>query len=109
MSDGTDDFIQAPLPDVPLPPLLEGENEASADKLQAEAAQSSAPPPPSTPTTTPPPSPMGTLTPTATPASTPQPTPPPPKAPRNISSKIDADNIILGPRTHARRARFRAV
>ena len=32
--------------------------------------------------------------------STPQsPPPPPPKAPRDISSAIDPDNIILGPRT----------
>jgi len=91
-------FNQAPPPDVPLLPLFEEEKEyiSCPNKLQADPEillTLSAPwVPPSIPTT--PPSPLTPLPLTC--QSTPQSPPLPPKAPRDISSTIDPDNIILG-------------
>jgi len=94
-------FNQAPPPDVPLPPLLEEEKEyiSCPNKLQADQEIL---PTPSTPQVLPfmpttPPSPLTPLP--LTRQSTPQSPPPLPKAPRDISSAIDPDNIILGSRT----------
>jgi len=96
-------FNQAPPPDVLLLPLLEEEKEyiSYPNKLQVDPEILPTPSipqvPPSMPTT--PPSPLTPLL--LTHQSTPQSPPPPlpPKAPRDISSAIDPDNIILGPYT----------
>jgi len=94
-------FNQAPPPDVPLPPLLEKEKEYISRPNKLQADQEILPTPstprvlPSMPTT--PPSPLTPLPLTC--QSTPQSPPPPPKAPCDISSAIDSDNIILGSRT----------
>jgi len=94
-------FNQAPPPDVPLPPLLEEKKEyiSRPNKLQADQEIL---PTPSTPRVLPsmPTTPLSPLTPLPlTRQSTPQSPPPLPKAPRDISSAIDPDNIILGSRT----------
>ena len=95
-------FNQAPPPDVPLPPLLEEEKEyiSRPNKLQVDPEMLPTPSisqiPFSMPTT--PPSPLTPLPPTY--QSTLQSLPlPPPKAPRDISSAINPDNIILGSHT----------
>jgi len=79
--------------------LLEEEKEyiSHPNKLQAEILPTPSTPQvlPSMPTT--PPSPLTPLP--LTRQSTPQSPPLPPKAPRDISSAIDPDNIILGSRT----------
>jgi hypothetical protein len=90
--------------DVPLaPPRLQGELYSAPEPVPIEAAVDPATKPASvsphpTPARVPSASSMSTLTPTSSRISTLIPTPSH-KAPRDISSAIDPNNIILGPRT----------
>ena len=90
-------FINNPTTsNVPSPPQVKGESVLESmperDPIEPEATPESAAPTPASSASTP-----STLTPTSSHRSTSIPTPR--KAPRDISSAITEDNIILGPRT----------